>query len=709
MKLTKKMGHHSKAFKRIFLLITFGCTLALFLYSIWFVNQYRQSYLRHYKFNQELHKKNNAILNRGSLFDQVYLAVSGKLKPTFERKALKSYEIGSTEKSKFNNKGSKEYYHFIQSLIIKKTCLKSQAFQGYNVDDNHWVISTLNSTQKQKEITNISQRLIIWLLGMVGIFFSFNKLKRREKKKWNQAEADLIAAYQNTEKILLERNENLSNKNLLLDLILNSMEEGIYVIDLNGISAFVNKSAAKMLGFEVNELLNIQMHKILHYKKADGSAYEIEECPIYKSLTEGKELIVKDDIFWRKDGTSFHVKYTSTPIIYNGKILGAVVVFSDITEFINLENKLREELKVSKTLIDCLPGVFYLYDNKFNFLMWNKRFEEVTGYSTEEISKMTPLDFFPDDHKKLIAEKIGSVLTLGYNEVEADFLTKSGKRIPYFFNGQKIELEGQECLIGVGIDLTELNKAKEEIKKLNKELEQKIIDRTAKLIELNKELESFSYSVSHDLKAPLRHISGFIELLNTKYSHTMDEKAKRYLNIIHESASRMSLLIDDLLSFSRISRSTASKSRVNTNELVKSVLYLFDEEIKKRNIKIIVFDLPEVYADPPLIKQVWINLISNAVKYTNKVEKPTIEIGSSMDENYVTYYVKDNGAGFDMEYYDKLFGVFQRLHGSDQFEGTGIGLATVKKIIDKQNGKVWAEGKVNEGSTFYFSLPRKVD
>lgn len=231
-----------------------------------------------------------------------------------------------------------------------------------------------------------------------------------------------------------------------------------------------------------------------------------------------------------------------------------------------------------------------------------------------------------------------------------------------------------------------------------------MIERTAQLEAVNKELESFSYSVSHDLRAPIRAINGFTKILEEDYAANLDADGIKVLHSILKNSKKMGELIDDLLAFSRLGRKEVSFTEINMTRLVKTLVDEFIAADTENKIEFNVKDLLPARGDASLIKQVWINLISNAIKYSKYTPKTTIEIGAYEKDDLVIYTVKDNGAGFDMQYYDKLFGVFQRLHSQEEFEGTGIGLAIVQKVVQRHNGAVWAESVLNEGSCFYFSL-----
>ena len=267
----------------------------------------------------------------------------------------------------------------------------------------------------------------------------------------------------------------------------------------------------------------------------------------------------------------------------------------------------------------------------------------------------------------------------------------------YLVNGSKVI----QCNVR---DVTARRKAEEALRQLNASLEERVVVRTAQLEAANKELEAFSYSVSHDLRAPLRAISGFSRIVLEDHSAALDADALRYLHLVDKGAQQMGNLIDDLLTFSRTGRQALTVQRVNTTDIVQACLSDLQGMRENRHVTINVGELPDCEADASLLKQVWLNLLTNALKYTRKRDPAVITIGSQREGATDSYFIQDNGAGFDMKYADKLFGVFQRLHLADDYEGTGLGLALVQRIVQRHGGRVWTEAKLNLGATFYFTL-----
>ena len=299
-------------------------------------------------------------------------------------------------------------------------------------------------------------------------------------------------------------------------------------------------------------------------------------------------------------------------------------------------------------------------------------------------------------------------------------LSITSRDLPYFFVfiawgvivasfsavRRRIEDSLRQARDRLQVELEQRKQREEEIRKLNRELAKQ----AAELEASNKELESFAYSVSHDLRAPLRHVVGYSELLQRQASSLLDDKSRRYLQTIDNAAKRMGNLIDDLLGFSRIGRAETRRTLVNLEQLAREVVKELEQETSSRDIAWKIGALPVCYGDRSMLKLVLVNLTSNAVKFTRMRARAEIEIGcADGNEDQAELFVRDNGAGFDMQYANKLFGVFQRLHRSEEFEGTGIGLATAQRIIHRHGGKIRAEGAVDRGATFYFSLPRAKD
>jgi PAS domain S-box-containing protein len=337
----------------------------------------------------------------------------------------------------------------------------------------------------------------------------------------------------------------------------------------------------------------------------------------------------------------------------------------------------------------------------------NERALQTYGYDhKEEMMQLNLHDLRSAVTKALLNGELKEIEKQNGMIYETQHQKKDGTVFPVEESSRIIEIEGRQHIQSIIRDITRRQEAEFKIRQLNEELEQKVLDRTAKLEAANKELEAFSYSVSHDLRAPLHVISGFSQIVMEDYADKLGGEGRRFLNIVCNNTQKMEQLIDDLLEYSRILRTELRFSRIDMDRSVKSIIDEIKISFPERTVHFDAGPILPAMGDGSMIHQVLMNLLRNAVKFTKNKEEAMIEIGSRGERDKNIYYVKDNGVGFDMQYANKLFGVFQRLHSEEQFEGTGVGLAIVQRIIHRHGGKVWAEGKENEGATFFFTLPK---
>jgi PAS domain S-box-containing protein len=387
-----------------------------------------------------------------------------------------------------------------------------------------------------------------------------------------------------------------------------------------------------------------------------------------------------------------------------------ISIVRDVTEQRRAEAERAKSEEKFATVFHASPdGIMILRAEDGLILDLNESFQRMFGYSREEAVGRTVLELgfwaFPERRARFVAEVRARGMVSGYEFV---MRTKAGALRDMTTSTVLIDIGGVPCLISMARDVTDRLRAEEEIRNLNVTLEQRVRDRTAELEEAVREMESFSYSISHDLRAPLRAIAGYAKIVEEDYAAAIDAEGKRLLDRIAGGAIRMGELIDDLLDFSRIGRADLKKSLVDMGGMVRDALGEIPEVAAGRH-RIDIGELPPAVADRGLLRQVWVNLLSNAVKYSRQRDPARIEVGGAEEGDALHYWVRDNGAGFDMAYVDKLFKVFQRLHRDPAFEGTGVGLAIVARIVHKHGGRVWAEGAPGAGATFHFTLPSRSD
>ena len=347
-----------------------------------------------------------------------------------------------------------------------------------------------------------------------------------------------------------------------------------------------------------------------------------------------------------------------------------------------------------------------ILDQELRVTEANERALQAYGYTRDELLGAGYMPLRCDDRRLSNAEVAGQMQGDGV-VTQGRHIRKDGSTFPAQVSASSIEQDGKRIYVDIVHDLTEQKRIEEELRQLTVELEYRVRERTAELQATNDELEAFSYSVSHDLRAPLRHISGFTDLLERQYGDELNEQARHYMATISQSARNMGTLIDDLLQLSRSGRTELNLAQVDMGDAVREVLETLQASQADRNIEWQVEPLPIVWGDAALLRQVWLNLLDNAMKFTRPRAKARITVQVRETDDEYEFSVHDNGVGFDVRYADKLFGVFQRLHRNDQFEGTGIGLANVRRIVTRLGGRTWGEAVPDQGAVFGFSLPKR--
>ena len=489
-----------------------------------------------------------------------------------------------------------------------------------------------------------------------------------------------------------------------LAAIVDSSDDAIISKDLNSIVTTWNKGAEKIFGYTADEMIGSSILRLIPTDRQD------EENHILGKIKHGENVEHFETLRQTKDGRLIDVSVTASPIKdATSKVTGVSKVARDISEQKRAEGQLKTSLKEIGDLKTALDehAIVAITDAQGKITYVNDKFCAISKYPREELMGRDHRIINSGYHSKQFIRDLWTTITCGKvwhgeikNKAKDDSFYWVDTTIVPFLNEQGKPRQ----YVAIRADITARKAASAEVVQLNAELEQRVAQRTVELEAANKELEAFSYSISHDLRAPLRAVNGFAGIVLEDFSAQLPEEGKRHLERIRKGGERMGELIDNLLTFSRLSRQSVNRQLMDISKLVQNVLDELKPQRDGRQIEIKIGEVPACHGDPALLKQVWVNLISNAIKYTRGREPAIVEIGCARENGEDVFFVRDNGAGFDMQYANKLFGVFQRLHRADEFEGTGVGLAIVQRIVHRHGGRVWAEAKVNEGATFYFSI-----
>ena len=531
------------------------------------------------------------------------------------------------------------------------------------------------------------------------------KQQLEEAEKSRSQVEDKSVALLNMLKELEQARSSLADSQARYRSLVENINDVIFSMDLKGTVTYISPVVQNFGGLKPEQIIGVPFKEFVH--PDDQSAVETAFARVLAGHREPLEFRVIG-----KDGHLYHVRTSSRPLVEEGRVVGLTGVISDISDRKAAENELRELNNDFVTLLESTGDFVYFKDRDNRFRFCSQTMANITGHrSWRDMIGKDDFEVFPKETAHIYREEEQPIFHEGkalLNMVDPYFDAQGGRRWVNTNKWPVFDDKGAVVgIFGISRDVTELKAAEEKLNELNRDLEQRVSERTTQFEAANKELEAFAYSVSHDLRAPLRHIDGFLDLLRARTTDTLDDKSLHYMDTISNAARRMGTLIDDLLGFSRMGRKEMATESVRLDDLLHEVIHEFDAETRSRNIEWRLGELPVVTGDRAMLHIALVNLISNALKFTQKREKVEVEVGTLPGATAETViFVRDNGAGFDMQYADKLFGVFQRLHASDEFEGTGIGLANVRRIISRHGGRTWAEGKVDGGASFYFSLPQ---
>lgn len=535
---------------------------------------------------------------------------------------------------------------------------------------------------------------------------------RREQENLSRLNAEL-------EQRVVERTTQLAESQRLLDIISENMYDVIWIADLRLRTKYITASGARLLGYSSpQEVLRVPLRSVLTPESFDLARQilneELENEKIGSAAPNRSRVFQLEYV--RKDGSLVRVEVRASFLRdKQGRVMGLTGVNRDMSERQWMEQALRESeeryRKITSVVSDYVYSAKVDASGQFSPEWVAGAFKEITGYAFDEYlaaggwETVRHPDSIPQDEldRQALTQNRpleGSVLKIRCKDGQVRWVRNFAYPV---WNREENRLAG---VYGAVQDVTFQKEYEERLKSLNEELERRVAERTTRLENALAELESFSYSISHDLRAPLRAVNGYAGILLTEHRRDFPPDVVKQLESIKENGQRMGKLVDGLLEFLHSGRVPVERQQVNPGEVVWTVLERMQPQLENRQVEIHVQDLPPCLANVRLLDKVYEGLISNAIKFTRNCEKALIEIGGFEKDGTLVYFVRDNGVGFDMKYYDKLFGVFQRLHHLSEFDGVGASLAVIQRIINRHGGRIWAEAEVNKGATFYFTLGR---
>ncbi|QSA97539.1 MASE3 domain-containing protein [Methylococcus sp. EFPC2] len=495
----------------------------------------------------------------------------------------------------------------------------------------------------------------------------------------------------------------LADERTRLHTLVGTIPDLVWLKDPAGVYLFCNPVFERLFGAREADIVGKTDYDFVDRQLADS--FRRHDMA---AMRRGKPSQNEEWLTFTADGYRGLFSTIKTPMLTeDGELVGVLGIARDVTQQHEYRKALEDSELRYRRLFESNPAPILIYERgSLNLLAANEAFFRSYGYDRDEFLSMRLPDLYPEDEKRSIAELASHLSGLNYVG-EWRHLKKDGTVIPVEARSHDLIFDGRTARIAVVNDITERKQAEAAILRLNAELEQRVEERTASLAALNKELESFTYSVSHDLKAPLRGIDGYSRLLLEDHLDQLDEEGRLFLGYVRRGAAQMSELIDDLLAYSRMERRAMGDAAVDLNRLVGGLLAERQEEIAARGVRMDV-DLGELsaHADPDGLAMVLRNLLDNALKFTRDSQSPTVAIRGRIANGKLTLSVQDNGIGFDMQFHDRIFEMFQRLQRAEDYAGTGIGLAIVRKAVQRMGGQVWADSAPGRGAAFFLELPQ---